>query len=158
MPNPALFVVTDELQQALERLPKDERRCSSLEPLRVFILRWRREGRTYRRILQILRDDCHIQVAYGTLHEFVQRRSKPRKPKPEPELEQVTPEIAQPKLPEQTAALKPDIRASPAAVAQPRSSLASYRNKPALEPRPPVLKEFHYDESKPLTIDRTIKD
>ena len=93
MPKPTLFVVTDELQQVLDNLPADERRGSSLEPLRAIILRWRREGRTYRRICQILRDECHVKVAYGTLHEFVQRRSKPRKPKTEIDLE---PEVTQP--------------------------------------------------------------
>ena len=28
----------------------------------------------------MLRDDCHLKVAFGTLHEFVQKRSRPRKP------------------------------------------------------------------------------
>jgi hypothetical protein len=75
---------SDELLQLLENLPLDEPR-SKLEPFRAIILRWRRQGRSYRRIQEILREQCQIEVAYETLRGFVQRRQRPRTFEPEPE-------------------------------------------------------------------------
>lgn len=145
MPKPTLFVVTDELQQVLDNFPADERRGSSLEPLKAFILRWRREGRTYRRICQILRDECHVKVAYGTLHEFVQRRSKSRKPKPEIDIE---PEATQP-VNSSSAAVSSGKRLTP----EERAAQVAYirsLNKPAVaEEKPKLL--FDFDPDKPRT-------
>jgi hypothetical protein len=70
--------MTPEELKCLEDVPLDEAR-SRLEPFKALILRWRRQGRSYRRILRILRDECHVEVAYGPLYRFVQRRSRPRK-------------------------------------------------------------------------------
>ena len=78
-----------ELQQRLNEIPEDSPR-SRLEPFSQFILRWRRQGRSYERIRQILRDECRVNVAHATLFKFVQRRSRPRKVQTEPELEQPT--------------------------------------------------------------------
>ena len=75
---------SDELLQLLENLPPDEPR-SKLEPFRAIILRWRRQGRSYRRIQEILREQCQIDVAYETLRKFVQRRQRPRPSEQEPE-------------------------------------------------------------------------
>jgi len=72
-----------ELLKRLENLPPAEPR-SKLEPLRVYILRWRQQGRSYRRIQRILREHCHMDVAYETLRRFVQRRENPRAAEPEP--------------------------------------------------------------------------
>jgi len=68
---------SDELLQLLENLPPDEPR-SKLEPFRAIILRWRRQGRSYRRIQEILREQCQVEVAYEALRRFVQRRQRPR--------------------------------------------------------------------------------
>jgi hypothetical protein len=73
----------------LEVLPYDEAR-SPLEPFKALILRWRRQGRTYRSIQRILRKECHIEVAYGPLYRFVKRRTRPRKPEPDIEIERAT--------------------------------------------------------------------
>ena len=89
MPNSGVFFVTDELQKVLDNLPADEPR-SRLEPFRVFILRWRREGRSYERIRRILRDECKLRVSAEAVRKFVQRRSRPRKVQAGPELEQPT--------------------------------------------------------------------
>lgn len=78
-----------ELQRRLSEIPEDPPR-SRLEPYRDIILRWRRQGRSYRRIRQLLNDECQVKVADMTLHEFVKRRSRPRKAQTEPELEQPT--------------------------------------------------------------------
>jgi hypothetical protein len=75
---------SDELLKLLENLPPDEPR-SKLEPFRAYILRWRRQGRSYRRIQEILREQCQIEVAYETLRRFVQRRQRPRAAEQEPE-------------------------------------------------------------------------
>lgn len=73
-----VFAVTPELQQKLDSLPANEPR-SRLEVFRPFILRWRREGRSYRRIQQILATECHTKVSFETLRRFVNRRTRPRK-------------------------------------------------------------------------------
>jgi hypothetical protein len=80
---------SDELLQLLENLPPDEPR-SKLEPFRAYILRWRRQGRSYRRIQEILREQCQVEVAYETLRKFVQRRQRPRTAEQEPEPVAVT--------------------------------------------------------------------
>ena len=79
--------MNEELQQIFDSAPGDEPK-SRLEPYRELVLRWRRQGRSYRRICQLLREKCGLNITYLPLYEFVQRRSRPRKPKPEPEIEQ----------------------------------------------------------------------
>jgi hypothetical protein len=74
---------SEELLKLLENLPPDEPR-SKLEPFRAVILRWRRQGRSYRRIQEILLEQCKVDVAYETLRKFVQRRQRPRTTEPEP--------------------------------------------------------------------------
>ena len=74
---------SEELLKRLENLPAAEPR-SKLEPLRDYILRWRRQGRSYRRIQRILHEHCKMDVAYETLRRFVQRRENPRSAEPEP--------------------------------------------------------------------------
>jgi len=56
---------SEELFKLLENLPPDEPR-SKLEPFRAVILRWRRQGRSYRRIQEILLEQCKVEVAYET--------------------------------------------------------------------------------------------
>ncbi len=75
--------LSEELLKRLENLPPAEPR-SKLEPLRELILRWRQQGRSYRRIQQLLREKCQVDVAYETLRRFVQRRERPRSAEPEP--------------------------------------------------------------------------
>jgi hypothetical protein len=137
-----------EFQRVYESIPADEPR-SRLAPYGELIMRWRRQGRTYHRIRELLAQQFNVQVSYGVLYRFVKYRSKPRKPEAEPEVEQVSTFTRQPELAEQPATCMAQSG---------RPSLQSFRNKPALEPKPAVLVEFHYDEDKPLTIDRTIKD
>jgi hypothetical protein len=76
--------LSEELVKRLENLPPDEPR-SKLEPLRELILRWRQQGRSYRRIQQLLREKCQVDVAYETLRRFVQRRERPDWPAVETE-------------------------------------------------------------------------
>jgi hypothetical protein len=146
-----------ELERIYETTAEDESR-SRLEPYRELILRWRRQGRTYRRIRALLVEKCSIKVSTMTVHEFVQRRSRPRTVQPESETELPGRAGIEPTPTPQPAELPTYTKLSPAESVQSRPSLQSFRNKPALEPKPAVLEEFHYDEDKPLTIDRTIKD
>jgi hypothetical protein len=146
-----------ELERIYETTAEDESR-SRLEPYRELILRWRRQGRTYRRIQALLLEKCSIKVSTMTLHEFVQRRSRPRVVQPQPETELSVQTSNEPTPTHQPSEPGTCTKLSPAEAAQNWPSLQSFRNKPTLAPRPTVLDEFHYDEDKPLTIDRTIKD
>ncbi len=101
-----------------------------------------------------------MTVSISTLFNFVERRSRPRKPQPETETEQLplTPaaQIQPASIPDQTP--RTYTKLSPEEAARRRDLLQSLRNKPALESKPAFLEEFKYDPDKPLTIDRTIKD
>jgi len=66
-----------EIEEILKSIPEDEPR-SQLEPYRELILRLRRKGRTYHRILEIVEEKFGVHVAYTTLYDFVQRRVRPR--------------------------------------------------------------------------------
>src|ERR1700761_1998876 len=68
-------MVKDDIQELLDTLPDDQPR-SRLEQHRELILRLRRQGRTYRRIRQILSEKRGITVALSTLHEFVELRAR----------------------------------------------------------------------------------
>ena len=71
-----------ELQSIFDSVPKDEPR-SRVEPYRELILRWRREGRSYRKICKLLSESCGLEIRKSALHEFVERRARPRKLQPE---------------------------------------------------------------------------
>jgi hypothetical protein len=66
------------LKEIFDRIPAEPPR-SRLEPYRELILLWRRQGRPYRKICRLLNEECKVKVSYGTLYEFVERRSRPRK-------------------------------------------------------------------------------
>ena len=94
--------LSEELVKRLENLPPDEPR-SKLEPLRELILAWRQQGRSYRRIQQLLREKCKVDVAYETLRRFVQRRQRPDWPEYAVETETVP----SPVTPVSTASMRP---------------------------------------------------
>lgn len=157
---------SEELLKLLENLPPDEPR-SKLEPFRAYILRWRRQGRSYRRIQEILLEQCQIEVAYETLRRFVQRRERPRtaEPEPEPVAKPLLNEAAKPRfeydpdrpLTNRPAAEEKRPRLSPEEIARQRALIQAARDKPVEIPAPPQ-KLFVYDPYKPLTIDPTSKD
>jgi hypothetical protein len=131
-----------ELLKRLENLPLAEPR-SKLEPLRVYILRWRQQGRSYRRIQRILREHCQMDVAYETLRRFVQRRENPST------AESAAVETAAPMATVSTA--------SNDRYAEARERIRKFNAEP-VPVREPVKRLFEYDPDKPLTIDRSIKD
>ena len=67
-----------DLERRLKDLPDDAPR-SKLEPYREHILRWRRRGRTYRRIAEILHTECGVTVSIARLHGFVKARARQEK-------------------------------------------------------------------------------
>ena len=82
--------ITPQEFQALANLPLDESRCSRLEPYKELILRWRRQGRSHRRIARLLLDKCKVRVSGEAVRKFVKLRSRPRKPQPDIDLEPMT--------------------------------------------------------------------
>ncbi len=136
--------LSEELVKRLENLPPDEPR-SKLEPLRELILAWRQQGRSYRRIQQLLREKCKVDVAYETLRRFVQRRQRPDWPEYAGETETVP----SPVTPVSTASMD--------RYAEARDRIRKLKAEP-VPVREPVKLLFEYDPDKPLTIDRNIKD
>jgi hypothetical protein len=146
MPSQTLFFVTPELQQVLDNLPADEPR-SRLEPFRAFILRWRRKGRTYRRIQTILRNECRVAVSISTLFNFVERRSKPRKVRLE--VDDLLPVV--PVQQQLTEVATPKPRRTPEEIAALRAAASADNHKPAFEAKQEDKPYFDYDPDKPLT-------
>jgi hypothetical protein len=135
-----------EIEELLKTIPEDEPR-SQLEPYRELILRLRRQGRTYHRILEIINEKFGVQVAYATLYDFIQRRSRPRDEEPaapesqEPVSQVVTPQPATPgkKLsPEERAAQVDYIRSL---------------NQPTLQEKPEKSR-WNFDVDKPRTLQK----
>jgi hypothetical protein len=137
--------MNEELQQIFDSAPGDEPK-SRLEPYRELVLRWRRQGRSYRRICQLLRDKCGVDITYLPLYEFVQRRSRPRKPKPEPDVEQ-------PQIP--ASEPEPVVRQGKKLTAEERAAQVEFirsLNQPTLEEQPKPGWDFDVD--KPRTIQK----
>ncbi len=65
-----------ELQRIFDSAPEDAPR-SRLEPYRELLFGWRGQGRSYRRIRELLASHCGISVAGSTLYQFLQRRKPP---------------------------------------------------------------------------------
>jgi len=133
-----------ELLQLLENLPPDEPR-SKLEPFRAIILRWRRQGRSYRRIQEILLEQCQLAVAYETLRRFVQRRERPRAALPEDEAP-ITPS-APPLVPTAAAA-----SVDPYAEARERMRLLKDQPVPVKPVTKPFFEVSDDDFIKPLVM------
>ena len=98
---------------------------------------------SYRRIQQLLREKCQVDVAYETLRRFVQRRERPDWPAVETET------FPSPVTPVSTASMDPYSEA--------RERIRKFRTEP-VPVREPVKRLFEYDPDKPLTIDRSNKD
>jgi hypothetical protein len=147
--------MNEELQRIFDSVPEDAPR-SPLEPYRELILRWRRQGRSYRRICQMLNDRCKVKVAYAPLYRFVQRRSRTRKTESESEPQLTT--IAPAPQPSQTAAtvgLTP--RRSPEELVAMREAIRALHNEPAF-PRQGSRRIFTHDPNRPLTNKPTEKE
>ena len=151
MPKSELFFVTPELQQVLDNLPVDGPR-SKLEPFRAFILRWHGQGRSYRKIQQILAAECEVLVHHETLRKFVKRRSRPRKLRPEIQLGPEQSVVRRNRIPE-----TPNLR-SPEEIAAMREAASAANHKPVFQPEEETKPLFVYDPDRPLTNKPIRKD
>jgi hypothetical protein len=134
----------DRLQKIFDSVPSDDPR-SRLEPYCELILRWRRQGRTYHRIRQLLAEQCDITVAYVTLYRFIQRSSRPKTdPPPEAQLAIIMPVVAEEKSPLRSS------RPSPEEIAAMREAARASNHKPVFT-REERKELFVYDPDKPLT-------
>jgi hypothetical protein len=144
-PVSGVLPMNEDFQRIIDSVPEDEPR-SRLEPYREAILRWRRQGRSYRRICKLLADNFDLEVGKSALHEFVQRRSRPRKVNTEPEIEQ-------PMIP----AAEPDqaARHGKRLTAEERAAQVEFirsLNQPTLEEQPKL--GWNFDLDKPRTIQK----
>jgi hypothetical protein len=135
-----------ELQRIFDNVPEDKPR-SRLEPFREVILRWRRQGRTYRRIQELLADECSIQVSTTMLFKFVKARSRPRKPESKAEPE--SPPMQTPT--EQAMTFRPRPRRTPEETAAMREAASASNHKPVFQIEPETKPLFVYNPSRPLT-------
>jgi hypothetical protein len=119
-----------------------------------YILRWRRQGRSYRRIQQILREHCHLDVAYETLRRFVQRRENPRT------AESAAVETAAVESSSETAA--PVMRKPRMSIEERRAQADAIRaqfTKPVSPEKPKDTRpRSEYDPDKPLTLIKKPKE
>jgi hypothetical protein len=128
--------IDDIVYEALDIEPR-----SKLEPHRELILRLRRRGCPYRRIVQILASRCDVHVSLRTLFVFVQRRSRVRS-KSEPIAAEIpAPPSARTKLSSEEAAVQ-------------REHIRSVRSQPLVVST--KSRAFVYDpDAKPLTFGNT---
>jgi hypothetical protein len=157
MPSLGFLTVNSKLQRIFDSAPEDEPR-SRLEPYRELILRWRRQGRSYRRICKLLSEKCQLKVSYLALYEFVQRRSRPRKAEQKPERQPA--EIAPPEqtLKEQAMTFRPRPRRTPEEIAAMRAAASASNHKPVFQIEPETKPLFVYDPSRPLINKPTPKE
>jgi hypothetical protein len=71
----------NEFKALLDSIP-DKPPRSRLAPYFELIEELRRRGRTYRDIVAILADKCHVRVAHSTLHAYLKNRSDGPKVRP----------------------------------------------------------------------------
>ena len=145
MPMSGVLPMNGDHQRVADSELEDEPR-SRLEPYREVILRWRRQGRSYRRICKLLGDKFDLKVGRTALHEFVWRRSRPRKVAPEPEIEQPTMLATEPaQAPMPVTKLTAEERAA-------QIEFIRSLNQPTLEEQP--KQGWDFDLDKPRTIQK----
>jgi hypothetical protein len=137
--DPKLLEILNDLTEPVPR--------SKLEPYREFILRLRRQGRSFESIREILSTRCSLKVSHGNLVEFVQRRARPRTAiaAANPEQPPLDPVYRQPVEREE----HPRPRWTQEEIEAMRAKARASAHKPTTEPKPPPL--FHYDPTRPLT-------
>jgi hypothetical protein len=135
-----------EVQQLFVDAPEDEPR-SRLEPYREQILLWRRHGKTYRRIRQLLADRCSVSVSLAMVHKFVGNRSRPRKAQPEPIA--VTPVVETAAPLDQAARPRLSLEER---IAQ-RDAIRAAHNKPSVK-REETERVFEFDEANYIPVNK----
>jgi hypothetical protein len=148
-----VLAVKEELQRIYDSVPEDEPRAR-LEPYRELILRWRRQGRTYHRIRELLATRCNLTVAYVTLYRFIKKCSRPRKPKPDLDLESATVQPVAPVRQAAATSIPKNSNQSGDPYAEVRERMRKHKEAPPpLKPRKIFeVPEEDDDEIKPLRM------
>jgi hypothetical protein len=145
MPQLMQIPMDPRLEEILTTLPPIVAK-SRLEPYRAFVLRLRRDGRTYREIKKILADQCKVRISLNALYKFTKGRRRPRiavnpeSPQPDPVRRE---SLEREELP------KPRRRCTQEEIEAMRAKARASAHKPTTEPRRPPV--FHYDPTRPLT-------
>jgi hypothetical protein len=143
-----IFIIPPKLQQVLDAVPEENDPRSKLDPFKPYILRWRRQGKTYRKILGILNDECQTPVAFETLRQFVKSRSRPRKARPDFEEAATVQPVDSSSTPDQS--VKGKTRMS---IEERRAQADAIRaNFKPLFAKGETKPLFDYDPDKPLTL------
>ena len=136
--------MTERLQQIFEESPQDQPR-SMLDPYRKLIFRWRRQGRTYRRIRDVLAEKCGVETDVANVYRFARRRVRANTETEEAQREQA--------VNSETSVSDSAVRRrSPEEIAAERARIAALRSKPPTETSQEIV--FVFDESKPITKTR----
>jgi hypothetical protein len=143
------LLMDERFEEIFNSIPPDEPR-SRLEPYRELILRWRRQGRTYRRIQGLLAEQFSVEVATPTLFRFIQRRSRPRNEEPAAAPAAVTQTPAETPA-AQPATSQPRRRYSPEEIAAMRAAASVENHKPSFPVEEDTKPVFRYDPTRPLT-------
>ncbi len=77
--------LTPEEKLIYDSVPPDPPR-SRLEPHRSLILQWRRQGRTLKRIRDLVEEKFGVSVSVKMIQKFIAARNRPRVSEPEPEV------------------------------------------------------------------------
>ena len=144
-----------QLQQIYESTSHDLAR-SRMEPYRELILRWRRQGKSYRRIQQLLADHFSLKVGRMPLYRFILRRVKPRQPEREAETLPVRAPESEPVAQQSLFQRRP--RRSPEEIAAMRQAASVENHKPAFPIKEDTREVFYYDASKPLSNRPPVKE
>lgn len=147
MPITGVRAMNVDLQRVFDNTPDDTPR-SRLEPYQELILCWRRQGRTYRRIQQLLTRQCSVKVSLAMLYKFVKSRSRPRQAQPELQSEPIViaaSAVPVPIPPGQAA----QPRRSPEELAVRREAIRAAYSKPVV-PHEETGQIFVFDPDKPL--------
>jgi hypothetical protein len=137
-----------EIEVILNSIPADEPR-SQLEPYRELILRLRRQGRSYRRIQELLEEKLGVKVAIMTIHQFVKRRSRPRNEERATTSPATVTPAEQPTG--QSVASQTGRRYSPEEIAAMRAAASVENHKPSFPVEEDTRPVFRYDPNRPLT-------
>jgi hypothetical protein len=141
-----LVSMTPEQQRIYDSMDTGVTRAR-LEPHSEVILRWRREGRSYRRIQRALAANG-ITIRLSALYRFVKRRSRPRSDKPVPVELLSPPNQTEPKPMEQREENQTAQRSRAEMIAQ-REAIRAVHTKPVV-PNGQPKKEFVFDPDQPL--------
>ena len=138
--------MTPEQFRDWANLPLDESR-SRLEPYKDLILRWRRQGRGYTRIRELLAEKCSVTVSRQVLTRFIQKRAKPRKAQLDLDLEQTAVQPLEPLPVIRSAVAKPsnsDQSSDPFAEA--RERMRKHKEAAAVRKSEPLYPIYTDDE------------